>query len=106
MAQVSVSGTIHLEIAIAFGQGAGTMRTSRSAVKYGLALLRKNKHCIAAIEDWGTARTVFLGQAVKCGQVAAACALLGGVGEIRAADIESALEDKRIRCPVFTGRKK
>jgi hypothetical protein len=102
MAYSSVD-TIRLQMAMAFGQGAGCMLANPEALAFALS---ENTALIErAVGDWTASRPAFIELVRVLGQVAATKAAVDGSPEIEKRHIEYGLHIVLKVCPCFVAHK-
>ena len=90
---------IKLQLAMAFGQGAGTMLANAEALE---TLLSEQGEMLAtALNTWDKSRWAFTELVRTLGQLSAAHAAAGGSAEIRWNDIAASLAPVLQICPCF-----
>jgi hypothetical protein len=91
---------VQLQIAMAFGQGAGRMLATPEALEHALseqaALVRR------AITDWEESQYPFIELARTTGQMAAAHAVSRSKTVIETVDVDAAIRAALGVCPCFT----
>jgi hypothetical protein len=93
---------VKLQLAMAFGQGAGAMLATADAIDR--LLEQKGGILENAMRDWNASRWAFIQLVRTLGQVSAAHAAGTGSAQIQWTDIEAALPGILILCPcVFMG---
>lgn len=96
MANLSVD-EMHLQLAVAFGQGTGVMPASPEALAFAL---RENEARIErARGDWQAFRPAFLDLVRRLGQASATLAIVGGAPEIGPQHVEAGLRAVNPVCP-------
>jgi hypothetical protein len=90
---------VRLQLAIAFGQGAGCMLAEASALER--LLLEQNTIITSAIGNWTTSHWAFIELVRRLGQLSATRAAMGGSAVIRWVDIEASLPAVMDLCPCF-----
>jgi hypothetical protein len=95
----SSGDTMRLQMAMAFGQGAGCMLASPEALAF---ILSENTALIdRAIGDWAASRPAFIELVRVLGQVAATKAAVDGSPQIERQHIELGLQTVLKVCPCF-----
>ena len=90
---------IKLQLAMAFGQGAGTMLANAEALE---TLLSEQGEMLAtALNTWDKSRWAFTELVRTLGQLSAANAAAGGSAEIRWQDIKASIRPVLDLCPCF-----
>jgi hypothetical protein len=90
---------IRLQMAMAFGQGAGSMLASPEALSFALS---GNADMIErAAGDWTASKPTFIYLVRVLGQIAAARAAMDGVAEIEPRHVEAGLTGVLQVCPCF-----
>lgn len=88
---------VKLQLAMAFGQGAGTMLANAEALQ---TLLAEEGDIIGnALGNWSASHWAFTELVRTLGQLSATRAAMGGSAEIRWADIAESLPAALGRCP-------
>jgi hypothetical protein len=95
------SDAVRLQLAMAFGQGAGCMLAEASALER--LLVEQNAIISGAIGNWTASHWAFVDLVRKLGQVSATRAAMGGSAVIRWADIEASLPAVMDLCPCLDG---
>ena len=96
--------TVKLQLAMAFGQGAGAMLADDEALE---SLLAKESAILEnAMKDWKASQWAFTSLVRVLGQVAATRAAMNGSAVIRWRDIEGSLETVMLPCPCAAFRKR
>jgi hypothetical protein len=91
------SETIRLQLAMAFGQGAGSMLANADATDFALST---NQELIdRAIGDWDASKFAFIELVRLLGQIAATLAAVDRKAEIERRHIEAALPGVLLPCP-------
>ena len=88
---------VKLQMAMAFGQGAGSMLAAEEAI--GQMFASNSDIVDRAIQDWDQSRWAFIELMRVLGQMAAVRAAMAGQGYIRWMDIEGALPAALGLCP-------
>ena len=89
--------TVKLQLAMAFGQGAGTMLADREALE---TLLSEQSDIIErALRDWDASQWAFISLVRMLGQHSAARAAANGSAVIRWEDVKFSLPTVMIICP-------
>ena len=102
MAYSSVD-TIRLQMAMAFGQGAGSMLANPEALSFALS---ENTALIErAVGDWTASKTAFIELVRVLGQIAATKAAVDGSPEIERRHLEFGLQTVLKICPCFAAHK-
>jgi hypothetical protein len=91
------SDTIRLQLAMAFGQGAGSMLANAEATEFALS---SNGELIdRAVADWPASKFAFIELVRLLGQIAATHAAMDGKAEIEREHIQAALPAVMAPCP-------
>jgi len=88
---------VKLQLAMAFGQGAGTMLAEKDALK---SLLDENgKILLKAMDNWDESHWAFVELMRVLGQHASVIAIGAGHGRIKWTDIKHAIPAVMVDCP-------
>jgi hypothetical protein len=90
---------VKLQLAMAFGQGAGHMQAQAEALERLLA--EEGEVVSNAIGNWEASHWAFIELTRVLGQLSAARAAVGGSARIRWTDIEGSLDAVMVICPCF-----
>ena len=88
---------VKLQLAMAFGQGAGAMLANAEALETLLA--EEGEILVKAMANWNASRWAFVELVRILGQLSAAHAAMGGSAEIRWTDIAPSLDTVLTLCP-------
>ena len=88
---------VKLQLAMAFGQGAGAMLASPEALETLLA--KEGEVFNRAMRNWNQSRWAFIHLVRTLGQISATKAAMHGSAEIRWSDIEESLPSVMAICP-------
>ena len=91
--------TVKLQLAMAFGQGAGAMLANPEALEKLLA--EEGEVLKNAIGNWNESHWAFTQLVRTLGQISAAQAAVAGSAEIRWSDISKSLAPVMAICPCF-----
>ena len=92
--------SVQLQLAMAFGQGTGTMMASAEALEY--ALTQHSDVILRANADWQAAKYTFLELVRLAGQIAAVHAAHDSKAEIARIHVERAIPAVLGVCPCLT----
>ena len=91
--------TVKLQLAMAFGQGAGAMLATGEAIETLLA--EEGQILTSAFSNWNANQWAFIQLVRTLGQISAAHAAAANSAEIRWVDIKSSLRAVMDLCPCF-----
>ncbi|HVO11400.1 MAG TPA: hypothetical protein VMX54_11720 [Vicinamibacteria bacterium] len=96
MANLSLE-EMHLQLAVAFGQGTGTITVSPAALAFAL---KESAGLIErAREDWRASRYAFTDLVRRMGQISATLAIVDGKAEIAEEHVKRGLDTVANVCP-------
>jgi hypothetical protein len=91
--------TVRLQMMMAFGQGAGSMRASLDAIQWLMTDPSTSGDIDRAAANWDASKWAFLDLIRVLGQIAATKAAVAGDWQIERTHLEQAIPAVRIGCP-------